>query len=484
MASYCQTSGRYPYGLGTSREGMGEGEGGEDRSEFAGVLDVYVHHARNIHNICIYDNQDVYAKFSLTYNPDEAVPTKIVKCGGKNPEFNENLQITITQEDAVLKCEMWMLSRVKNYLEDQLLGFALVPLSSVAGKGKLTQDFTLSSTDLFHSPAGTVRLTLLYHGSAMSECQGTSFSGSNLALSPSSISSEVVLLDRSAEDLGPADYNNIEFPDMEVARENQQLVSEYFKMASTGGKTEDDSKPDYMVADHNEFSGAPFLHLGATPGVEDDYDMSLNTSEEKHEDPHQVAQENHLFAYQNTHDADNSSQTGILTSTTTSLSEDQNSHDFGEHKSISAGESCHSHISSPARTQTADNSPETPTSANGTVSGDRLETSSSKEEDKDKEGTGSSSEARMTEGESEITFTKPLISIKLEPEETVVQQQIVDMYMKSMQQFTESLAKMKLPMDLENKVSDDATDTRPKQNKLDTGKKDGSRVFYGSRAFF
>jgi len=426
----------------------------------------------------------VYAKFSLTYNPDEALPTKIVKYGGKNPEFNENLQIKIRQEDAVLKCEMWMLSGVKNYLEDQLLGFALVPLASVKGKGKLTQDFALSSTDLFHSPAGTVRLTLLYHESGSSECQGESFSGSNLALSPSSISSEVVLLDRSAEDMSATDYNSVEFPDMEVARENQQLVSEYFKMASTCMKAEDDSKIDFMVADQNEFSGAPFLHLGATPSAERDYDMSLNTAEEKHEDPDKVVQESHLFAYQNTHDAENSSNTGIISSTTTSLSEDQNSHDFGEHKSISAGESCHSHISSPARTQTTENSPETPTSANGNVSGDRHETSFSKEEDKDKEGSGLSSEARMTEGESEITFTKPLISINLEPEETVVQQQIVDMYMKSMQQFTESLAKMKLPMDLENKGSEDATDTISNQNNLDTAKKDGSRVFYGSRAFF
>ncbi|KAK1402820.1 Calcium-dependent lipid-binding family protein [Heracleum sosnowskyi] len=78
----------------------------------------------------------------------------------KSPEFNESLIMKVTQLDARLKCEMWILSRVKNYMEDQLLGFALVPISSVAGKGKLTKDFSISSTDLFHSPAGTIKLSL------------------------------------------------------------------------------------------------------------------------------------------------------------------------------------------------------------------------------------------------------------------------------------------------------------------------------------
>ena len=77
----------------------------DDESEFSGILDTYVHHARNFQNIFIYDNQDVYAKFYLAYNP------------GKNPDFNENLRLKITQVDAVQKCEIWMLSRARNYLE-------------------------------------------------------------------------------------------------------------------------------------------------------------------------------------------------------------------------------------------------------------------------------------------------------------------------------------------------------------------------------
>ena len=75
------------------------------------------HHARNFQNIFIYDNQDVYAKFSLAYNPDETLSTGIIKGGGKNPDFNENLRLKITQVDAVQKCEIWMLGRARNYLE-------------------------------------------------------------------------------------------------------------------------------------------------------------------------------------------------------------------------------------------------------------------------------------------------------------------------------------------------------------------------------
>ena len=71
-----------------------------------------------------------------------------------------------------------------------------------------------------------------------------------------------------------------------------------------------------------------------------------------------------------------------------------------------------------------------------------------------------------------------------------MQKQIVDMYMRSMQQFTESLAKMKLPMDLDKPEKVDHGDGDVIQNhdssklEMDKKKKDGSRVFYGSRAFF
>jgi hypothetical protein len=56
-----------------------------------------------------------------------------------------------------------------------------------------------------------------------------------------------------------------------------------------------------------------------------------------------------------------------------------------------------------------------------------------------------------------------------------------------MQQFTESLAKMELPMDLDKLESADRGDViQSLSNKLELEKKkkDGGRVFYGSRAFF
>ncbi|KAF3945090.1 hypothetical protein CMV_028500 [Castanea mollissima] len=112
MDSFNQTTG-FRYNSSSNRMSHHS----DDESEFSGILDIYVHHARNFHNICIYDNQDVYAKFSLAYNPDETLSTRIIKGSGKNPDFNENLRLKITKVDAVQTCEIWMLSRARNYLE-------------------------------------------------------------------------------------------------------------------------------------------------------------------------------------------------------------------------------------------------------------------------------------------------------------------------------------------------------------------------------
>ncbi|KAI3746444.1 hypothetical protein L6452_08878 [Arctium lappa] len=358
-------------------------------SDFSGILEIYVHHARNIHNICIYENQDVYAKFSLTYNPDETFSTKIINGGGKNPEFNEKLVIKITQFDAVLKCEMWMLSRAKNYMEDQLLGFSLVPISLVVGKGELTQDFSLSSTDLFHSPAGTVKLSLSFN-------TNLPFNPSPNLARNSSITSEVVLLDRRISEvaLDPIEYSRIEFPDINVVTQNQQMVSEYFSA----------SKPA-MVGQGS------FLCLGA---CDHDYEMVPNSGSISPEE-------------------DSIQNSGFFSSTMTSLGDDRNSADSLDKKNTLAGES------------SSNVSPNLDTKEN---------TSREKKELK---------------------------------EESAMQQQIVDMYMRSMQQFTESLAKMKLPMNLEKIEAEDHGDViqRPENNvEIENKKKDGARVFYGSRAFF
>jgi hypothetical protein len=77
----------FVYNLATLHEVDEEGEG----NNFSSLLDIYVHEAHNLHNICIYANQDVYAKFSLTSSPDEALSTCVVASGGNCPRFNEQL---------------------------------------------------------------------------------------------------------------------------------------------------------------------------------------------------------------------------------------------------------------------------------------------------------------------------------------------------------------------------------------------------------
>ncbi|XP_047335994.1 uncharacterized protein LOC124939577 [Impatiens glandulifera] len=129
-----------------------------------GILDVYIHNARDIHNICIYDKQDVYATVYLTSDPETRVSTQIINGGGKNPVFNENLRLNVNmmiESSWSLRCEIWMSSRIKNYLEDQLLGFVVV--DDIKNKD-LPLEYELSSSDLLHVPAGSVKLTLTYEG--------------------------------------------------------------------------------------------------------------------------------------------------------------------------------------------------------------------------------------------------------------------------------------------------------------------------------
>ncbi|KAF8115945.1 hypothetical protein N665_0025s0380 [Sinapis alba] len=348
---------------------------------FSGVLQVFVHNARNIHNICIYDNQDVYAKFSLTYNPDDTISTRIVHRAGKNPEFNQKLMINVNQIDAaVLKCEIWMMSRARHYMEDQLLGFALVPVSDIIGQDSVTQDYSLSSTDLFHSPAGTVKLTL----SIVNPSLVATSSSSNPKVN-TSISSEVVLLSPQVSET--VDYTRIEFPDINVVNENKQMVTEYFNGMGVRSGT------------------ASFLCLGSTHLPETDITMVCLEDKELNGNGSFMAS----------------------SSTTTSLSDDKNTADSNENREVAKV----------------------------------LRRSKGEEEEE--------------EGEEKMN---------VETEETSMQKQIAEMYMRSMQQFTESLAKMKLPMDHNNNTE---TQIQNRNNKNDNGtekKKEGPRVFYGSRAFF
>ncbi|XP_072992635.1 uncharacterized protein [Typha latifolia] len=343
---------------------------------FIGYLDVFVHQAREVHNICIYHKQDVYAKLCLTSDPDAAISTKTINGGGRNPVFNDNLRLKVRTIESSLKCEIWMLSRVKNYLEDQLLGFALVPLSDVVvTNGKLAQEFSLSSTDLFHSPAGFVQLSLSYVGSPPEVI---------------SISPRQAAIDSVSNDLIPCEYEKIEFPDLKVVKENRLMVSEYF--------------------------GVPGMRV-----VE-----SFST--------------------------DNSTDSVGFFRNDTPLSSDS----------------------------MTDSSVVLPTTPQSTSDGSTAAASPAQNDKctETTEGVADSSSEM-----SENSASKPIISINI-PEETVNQQDFVDMYMKSMQQFTESLAKMKLPMEVENSspTSDSANSSSEKKMQDSNGK--CSRVFYGSRAFF
>lgn len=410
MDSFNQTSTGFLYNPDLSTD---------SESEFSGILEIHVHHARNIHNICIYDKQDVYAKFSLTYNPDEAISTRVINGGGKNPDFGEDLAVKVTQVDSILKCEIWMLSRAKALMEDQLLGFALVPVSSVVGKGKITQDFSLSSTDLFHSPAGIVKLSLFLNtNNPISVSNNPSCSPS----SSSSISSEVVLLDRNTSHnvLDPVEYSRIEFPEISLVKENQEMVSQYFDLGGSFLQ---------LAAFHSH-------HQDQQLQPENDYEMAaINPSEEEDDE---IADD---------HDSNISPKESIQnswflsSSMTSSLSDDRNSAGSSPDKKI-----------------------------DDLQNNDKQKDSIKKEDEEKKE--------------PQVVFSAPLGNIiKIDAEQSAMQQQIVDMYMRSMQQFTESLAKMKLPLDLDKAdhvLQDDGSSSSHRNNK----RKENPRVFYGSRAFF
>ncbi|XVF77293.1 hypothetical protein PTKIN_Ptkin14bG0031000 [Pterospermum kingtungense] len=352
-----------------------------NQDNFIGVLEVFVHQARDIQNICIYQKQDVYAKLCLTSDPESTVSTKIVNGGGRNPVFNDNLRLNVRTVDSSLKIEIFMLSRVRNYLEDQLLGFALVPLSEVILKnGKLEKEFSLSSTDLFHSPAGFVQLSLAYAGSSPDVMA--------IPAMPA-VADETVKDSETSE----CELEKIEFPDPKIVNENQMMVSEYFGIQCSNLDSE--SSESFVTADaDNQLSSDMGVHV-----VESFFTATVDSIQ---------------------------SSDGPAASKTTTQE----------------------HILAPK--------------AKNVDVGDAESDSSGARSD---------------------SIAKPVVNVNIEPEQKLVQQDIVDMYMKSMQQFTESLAKMKLPLDIDSgpTKSDNSSTT---DQKIQASKTTGSRVFYGSRAFF
>ncbi|MCE3049725.1 hypothetical protein HAX54_045601 [Datura stramonium] len=328
----------------------------------------------------------------------------------------------VPQVDSILKCEIWMLSRAKALMEDQLLGFALVPISSVVGKGKITQDFSLSSTDLFHSPAGIVKLSLFLNTTdPISVSNNPSCSPS----SSSSISSEVVLLDRNTSQivLDPVEYSRIEFPEISLVKENQEMVSQYFDLGGSFLQ---------LAAFHSR-------HDDQHQQPENDYEMAaINPSEEDDDEELVDDHDSNISPKESTQNS-----WFLSSSMTSSLSDDRNSAGSSPDKKI-----------------------------NDLKNNDNKKVSIKKEDEERKE--------------PHVVFSAPLGNIiKIDAEQSAMQQQIVDMYMRSMQQFTESLAKMKLPLDLDKAdQKDHVLQDHGSSSDMNNKRKENSRVFYGSRAFF
>ncbi|XP_022864451.1 uncharacterized protein LOC111384415 [Olea europaea var. sylvestris] len=319
--------------------------------------------------------------------------------------------------DSSLKCEIWMLSRVRNYLEDQLLGFALVPLSEVfLNNGKLEKEFSLSSTDLFHSPAGYVQLALLYAGASPEVIP--------IPASSSSVAADAAVQDMKSTESCPSDFDKIEFPDPNVVNENHQMVSEYFGIPNTD--MDDSHGSDSLVKSGNE------NNITSEVGVQLEEGFSTDTITltpfPKHDSP-----------------------LGCV--------------------SMNGTPSASLHLSS--------QSSETPGDSKFP---NEEYVSPPKDNRKEKSSGVGEAESNASGGLPNDTFAKPVVTINIEPEPKVVQQDFVDMYMKSMQQFTESLAKMKLPGDFENQPTSSGNSSS--DQKTPTSNNSGSRVFYGSRAFF
>ena len=174
----------------------------------------------------------------------------------------------------------------------------------------------------------------------------------------------------------------------------------------------------------------------------------------------------------------------IPSSTTTSLSDERNTGDSVEEKNNLRDNTSNSfNVSITVEgCQNSGASPDTPTSKKETGARDEKESKFTSRKEKEINSDRNTEATRFGQ-----VFSAPLGNINMEAEQSAMQQQIVDMYTRSMQQFTESLAKMKLPMDLDKPESEGQGDVvqNHNSNKLETDKKkDGSRVFYGSRAFF
>lgn len=476
---------------------------GNSNKKTIGVLEVYIHQARDIHNICIYHNQDVYAKIFLTDDPEQAASTQIVNRGGKNPVFNENLWVNVRTIKCSLRCEIWMMSRIKNYLEDQLLGFALVPLCDVvAGNGKASGEFALSSCDLFHSPAGFVQMTARYIGALplgphMDAPTPANFSGVADVVDGGG--------DRGISNNVVCELEKIEFPDPKIMNENEMMVSEYLErnsgVADVGGsghktpssvpvKLEKIECSNSKFINGNEMMISNYLERPCLSKGADSSEKDLNCLNMRSE-----------------------VKTGAYTTTPFSLScsglESQTSEKIGS-ATANVDQTCAGsnldgitqvqevqtpHLSVPTDESAPLSIPQATHATQPTCQIARAPKSPS-EEDVSSPSRGNTIKAKGTEESisaatliSSKFAATPLISVSAVPEQRVVQHEIIDMYTKSMQQFTETLAKMKLPMDIERETNTqngkaDSKSGNTVEKDMEPKCSKSTRVFYGSRAFF
>ncbi|CAN6219396.1 unnamed protein product [Urochloa humidicola] len=425
--------------------------------ELIGYVDVHVRSARDIQNICIYHKQDVYAKVSLPGDGAPVAATQVVNGGGRNPVFDQSLRLGVRagDVDAALRCEVWMLSRVKNYLQDQLLGFALVPLPEVvaADGGTLAREFALTTSDLFQTPSGFLQLELSYIG-VVPEVVPISPTPKPALADPEEEETET---NAGAGAGSGKEYEKIEFPDLNLVEANQIMVSEYTGLPCAA--VEAQSSESLLTSEHGD--GATTLSHEAGVRLVESFSTDHSTAD----------------------------SVGAFRSDTPA-------------SSVSTTESPGATAVPPATPQS--NSSSEP-SGNAHSSAERKEKTAASEAadaEVDSSRTVQESPAANSPGAaSEAAVDKPVISVNIAQEVKVDGNQIMDMYMKSMQQFTESLAKMKLPgLDLDNGSSEKSSPAAAASEADSSGadssavakkpaaggqqEKPSPKVFYGSRAFF
>lgn len=443
----------------------------ENQATDDGILHVTIHQAKHIHNICIYGNQDVYAKFLFTHCQDAVYPTQPVKAGGQNPVFNQSLEIPVCGRDTVLKCELWMMSCARNYLEDQLLGFVLVPIQTLYGKGKQTHEYCLTSTDLFYTPAGTVHLSLAFFDRKSIEGAGNMVPEGEGSFCPPSLDFQEVMMDCGQQSVTTANLCKVEFLDLEAASEDQHLVSMYYKLAA--GATFEESNKSGSSLSHSGRADSENEHAGHGDLCENDQNTQGDyRSALEIKDPSMAVPLVHVHASSVSSVDDemlSSPREGECVHVPpyfSSLAPPPGVHEMSVPVEVSLGEE-------PISTSPLRNQP--PTSLSAEECRRSPSPPAAMQETQEKEKISSTCQAEPYSG--------PLVNVSVEPETTINQEHFVDLYLKSMQQFTDKLADMNFAFDIDAK---DLAALRTVQvDKVSEGrKKEGSKLYYGSRAFY